>query len=257
MNMTKTATKLTAILALVLLALTQAQTASAAIRYRVRNGMTATVRNNRNGFVLGTLFSGESVDVRCTVGSYAFGYAHGDADRRGWVLLERIERPGRAKPPRCSRPYPVIPLRSFMRPLNGDPHGRTVEKNSITCRDGRQSRCDGSRTHLLGCVTTNPAQINGAQQVAVKATLYFNVRNGTPVGRRAVEIGCDTPIYWRYVTRDNGHVLVRAVINEQSRWGFIARGHLPPSSELPVDTKCEQPRRKREGCDPKDRATNN
>lgn len=238
MSLKNNATKLAAALALVLLVLSQPGTASAVTRYHVRSGMTATVRNTRNGFVLGTLFSGEAVDVRCKVGIYGYGFAHGDADRTGWVLLEQIRKPeGSALPPTCSKPYPFIPLRSFMRRLKGDPYGRTVEKNSVTCPDGRQSRCDGSPTHLRNGVTST--------------RLYFNLRNGAHVKRHSVVIGSSTEIRWRYVTSNNGHVLVRAGTGEGGAWGFIVRGDMPPSSELPVDTAgCMLPHKDRVGCKP-------
>ncbi|HEX8149981.1 MAG TPA: hypothetical protein VF591_22555 [Pyrinomonadaceae bacterium] len=238
MKLAKTVMRLAAVLALALLTLAQARTASAATRYRVVAD-NLTVRNDEGAFVLGNLFERDHVDVQCRSGKYVYGYAHGDVQRHGFVLMERDTlRKVNARdpdPPRCSRggiPLEVFmahgPYRDMDNPERNFPYNRLF-KNTITCpaggpHAGRQSSCDGNRTRLTG-----------------STYLYRNVRAGMAVERHKIYLDVNRlaqdgiEVYWRYVTNDKGHVLVRAKKNGHSYWGFVPFEKI---AKFPVDNDC-------------------
>jgi hypothetical protein len=216
MKKSKRTTVIGAVVACALMLLLQAEPAQAqntesgdATRYRVRSlrggrQRAATVRNKANGFVLGTLFSTDAFDVQYRAGSYAWGYAHGNAQRCGWVLLSAIERVDKSRGRRrrlCGPP----------REINFSEFGSS--KNSITCPNGKQSRADGSGT-----------RINGA------APFYRNY-NGRPVGT-PITLSDKQLVFWRYVTKDGRFVLLRL---KNETWGFVPIGNVP---SRPVDTSC-------------------
>lgn len=238
MNLAKTVARLAAALALALLILTQARTASAATRYRVVAD-NLTVRNDEGAFVLGNLFEREHVDVQCRSGSYGYGYAHGDVQRHGFVLMDRdTVRKVNARdpePPRCSRGGISLavfmargPYRDRDNPERNFPYRRFF-KNTITCpaggpNAGRQSRCDGNQTRLTG-----------------STYLYRNVRGGRAVQRHRIHLDINRlaqdgiHVYWRYVTSNKGYVLVRAEKNGHGYWGFVPFEKI---ARFPVDNDC-------------------
>jgi hypothetical protein len=203
------------------------------IRFRVRDKQPnvldeTTVQHAANGFVIGILFQGEAFDAQCRTTQWVKGDAHGNVMHQGWVEIDDLlkESSERREVPRCSASQLDGPaLHTFMRALRNDPYRRTVEKNSITCPDGRQSRCDGSATGFNG-----------------PTTLYRNRRRGTISPSHALGLTGKESVKWRYVTTDGKYVMVHVVIAGRNYWGFVPRGSLPPT--LPVDADCRQ----RESC---------
>jgi hypothetical protein len=164
----------------------------------------ATMRSWRNGFVLGTLFSTEPIDIEFKSGVYGWGYAGGDVQRCVWVLLmdvERVDSERGKREPRCGAPR-RIEVNEF-----------STETNSVTCPNCHQSMGGGSGTKLQG------------------SALFYPNYHGKPLGD-SVRLDDKHIVLWRYVTKDGRYVLVML---PGGRWGFVPKGNVP---KRPVYTKC-------------------
>jgi hypothetical protein len=180
----------------------------------------ATVRSWRNGFVLGTLYSRESIDIQFRSGVYGWGYAYGDVNRCVWIPLmditcEELKGHGISaicvrgkKAPRCPAP----------RKIETDEF--SAEKNTVTCPDGHQSKGDGTGTRIKGA-----------------ATLYPNYSHGSPRGP-GISLADNELVYWRYVTKDKRYVMVRT---KGERWGFVPVANVP---NRPGHTQCPKEKKK-------------
>lgn len=169
-----------------------------------------TVRANRSGYTIGTLFERnprtnkpDKFTVKDVRGAWAYGYAGGDVRRNGWVLLDGLTQ---GRTPRPPAPRPPI--------LTGD-RGRAFLLKHYASAISR-NRLDG-----------DPVQLNRPTE------LWLNI---TPGGRavdpvRQLQPG-DPSVRFkgRYVTRDGRFMMGRVFgvdnlghRNTPSRWGYIRR----------------------------------
>lgn len=171
-------------------------------RYRKLAKPYATVRANRKGFFVGTLFKGDEFKLRDTRGGWASGQAPGFGKSSVWVQQDRLDK-------RRLAPYKGLPTPILTK--------------------------DKSRQLLLARYASliNPKRDDGSKATLEKrARLYLNIDFQ---GRRArdphpfvLQPDPNRRILWRWITDDRRFAAVRTFrVNEenkritQSRWGFI------------------------------------
>lgn len=183
------------------------------------------VRSNPGGFVIGTLFgkntpsiSGKTISdgfyLKSTDGGgglYVWGYAHGNADRCGWIdggYLNPTRESGHTEPT-CSQPKFVG--------SGQESRDHLLRYYAAEVNDCYPGPCTGDPGKRVGVVGPNQPY-----------RLYGNY--SSTYGLRSEYVGISitsaTILDWRYVTKDGRAVLVKV---QNGPWGFIARAALPAS----------------------------
>lgn len=158
--------------------------ASLAVPQRYLCGNSGTLRNVPDGFVMGWCRSGWPIDLeRASANGYQ-GWAYGNYDGCGWIYATHI---GSAQPGYTHSCLQSTPESAFMQ-----------KKNLSPSQDGA-----GVDVKAGGC------------------RAFLNVRpwNGGPVNDEVDPIAENSRVYWRYLSRDGGYVMLRRDTGYPYTWG--------------------------------------
>jgi hypothetical protein len=164
------------------------------------------IRNEPNKYVIGNCLNNiDFFRARCNsaVCSQSFGYAFGNYQGCGWIASQNAQFISDADHGNCIRGS--IAINEFARLLNCAPE---------TCADGSQVT-----------IQRNCGMYANARPFTTTSGLDF--LRTRPAGYQ---------VFWRYVSRDNGYVMVRDpnVGTGQGNWAFVQRSCLPALSGSPV-----------------------